>query len=63
MPAKHTIATERLLLRRWRDEDREPLAEMMADPDFNQYMPGPFERAESDAMYDRNLEHIEAHWR
>ena len=29
----------------------------MADPEFNRYMPGPFSRAASDVMFDRNLEH------
>jgi len=33
---------------------------MMADPEFNRYMPGPFDREESDAMYARNLSHFEA---
>jgi len=60
MPSVHSIKTERLLLRRWREEDREPFAEMMADPEFNRYMPGPFDRAVSDGMFDRNQERIES---
>jgi len=48
-----SITTERLLLRRWCEDDHEPFAEMMADAEFNRYMPGPFDRSESDAMIEQ----------
>jgi RimJ/RimL family protein N-acetyltransferase len=32
------IRTERLLMRRWRDEDREPFAAMNADPAVMEHM-------------------------
>lgn len=51
--------TERLILRHWRNSDREPFAEMNADPRVMEFMPALLTRAESDAMVDR----IEAHFR
>ena len=50
--------TERLLLRRWRDSDREPFAAMNADPDVVEHLQGPMSRDRSDDFVDR----IEAHW-
>jgi ribosomal-protein-alanine N-acetyltransferase len=47
------LRTERLLLRRWRPEDRKEFAEMNADPAVMEYFPAPMSRAESDAMVDR----------
>jgi RimJ/RimL family protein N-acetyltransferase len=47
------IRTARLLLRRWRDADREPYAAMNADPDVMRYFPAPLDRAASDASIDR----------
>jgi RimJ/RimL family protein N-acetyltransferase len=52
------VNTERLLLRRWRDEDRESFARMNADPLVMEYFPAPLTRAESDALVDR----IESHF-
>ncbi len=60
MSSMRTISTERLLLRGWREEDREPFAKMMANEEFNLYMPGPFDRSESDAMFDGIQEQIDA---
>jgi RimJ/RimL family protein N-acetyltransferase len=54
-----SITTERLLLRRWCEDDREPFAEMMADVEFNRYMPGPFDRSESDAMIEHFQDNFE----
>jgi RimJ/RimL family protein N-acetyltransferase len=34
------VRTDRLLLRQWRDEDVEPLAEIYAQPEFLEHMPG-----------------------
>jgi RimJ/RimL family protein N-acetyltransferase len=50
------ITTPRLLLRRWREEDRTALAALNADPVVMQHMPGVLTRAESDAMFERLLQ-------
>ncbi len=42
--------TERMLLRRWRDADREPFARMNADPRVMEHFPAPLTRAQSEAM-------------
>ena len=47
------LRTERLLLRHWREEDREPFAEMNADPEVMEHFPARLTRAESDAFLDR----------
>lgn len=47
------LRTERLLLRRWRDSDREPFAELNADPIAMEHFPSTLTRAESDALVDR----------
>ena len=47
------LVTERLLMRRWRESDREPFAAMNADPEVMRYFPGLMERAASDAFADR----------
>ena len=48
-----TLITERLLLRRWRAEDREPFALLNADPEVMRYFVRPLTREESDALIDR----------
>ena len=55
------IETERLILRAWRDADREPYAAMMADPAVATWLAGPFDRAESDARIDRSNAAIAEH--
>ncbi len=47
------MKTDRLLLRSWRDEDREPFAAMNADPAVMEYFPATLTRAQSDALADR----------
>jgi RimJ/RimL family protein N-acetyltransferase len=47
------LTTPRLLLRRWRDEDREPFAALNADPVVMEHFPAPLTRKESDALVDR----------
>jgi RimJ/RimL family protein N-acetyltransferase len=47
------LQTERLLLREWRDEDREPFARMNADPLVAEFLRGRLTRDESDALVDR----------
>ena len=39
-----SIRTDRLLLRRWRDEDLVPFAELNSDPDVMTYMPALLDR-------------------
>jgi ribosomal-protein-alanine N-acetyltransferase len=48
-----TLRTERLVLRRWRDEDRAPFAAMNADPRVMEHLLAPLTPAESDALVDR----------
>lgn len=47
------VRTERLLLRRWRDSDRAPFADLNADPEVMRYFPAPLDRAASDRSVDR----------
>ena len=58
MDGADRIETKRLLLRGWRDADREPFARMNADPRVMEYQPALLTRPESDALVDR----IEAHF-
>ena len=48
-----TIRTDRLALRAWRDEDREPFADMNADPVVMEHFVRRLDRARSDAFVDR----------
>jgi RimJ/RimL family protein N-acetyltransferase len=48
-----TLGTDRLILRRWKDEDRAPFAELNADPETLVFFPATLTRAESDAFVDR----------
>jgi RimJ/RimL family protein N-acetyltransferase len=48
-----TIRTERLLMRRWRESDREPFAALNADPETMKFFPETLDRAASDALVDR----------
>ena len=55
------IRTERLLLRRWRPEDREPFALMNADPLVVSFLPGPLAGRDSDALAARIENHFDEH--
>lgn len=55
------LRTERLLLRRWRDDDRAPFAALNADPRVTEFLPAPLSRADSDALVDRIEAHFAAH--
>src|ERR1700728_1945152 len=55
------IETERLLLRRWNEEDREPFYRMNADPRVMEFMPACMTRAESDLLFERINEHFREH--
>lgn len=56
--AGDVLRTSRLILRRWRGEDREPFFRMNSDPRVMQYFPACLKRPESDWLADR----IEAHF-
>ena len=49
----HVLRTSRVLLRQWRDDDREAFAAMNADPQVMEYFPAPLSRTQSDAMAER----------
>ncbi len=55
------LETHRLLLRRWRDSDREPFAALNADPRVMRFFPAMLSRAESDRAVDRIEAHFEKH--
>ena len=54
------IETKRLVLRRWREADREPFAELNGDPQTLVFFPSTLTRAESDAFVDRIEARFEA---
>ena len=56
-----TVTTARLLLRGWRESDRDPFAAMNADPEVARYLPTPLDRASSDALVDRMVDHWAEH--
>ena len=49
------LETPRLLLRRWQESDREPFAQMNADPVVMHYFAAPMTREQSDEAIDRYL--------
>ena len=53
------LSTDRLLLRQWRDSDREPFAVMNADPAVMEHFPALQTREMSDALIDRNIPEID----
>lgn len=55
------LRTDRLLLRRWRDGDREPFASLNADPVVVEHFPAPMTREQSDAFVDRIEAHFDEH--
>ena len=56
-----SLETERLSLRRWRDEDREPFARINRDPAVMEFFPALLSRAESDELVDRSEAHFQQH--
>ena len=54
----HEVRTERLLLRRWRDEDRAPYIAMNQDPAVMEHLQGLQSPEISNAFIDK----VEAHW-
>ncbi len=55
------IETERLILRRWRESDREPYGAMSADPAVMDWLGGTRPRGESAAQIDHFEARIEQH--
>lgn len=55
------IETARLILRPWRDADREPFARMNADPRVMEFFPACLSPTESDALADRADAHFKQH--
>lgn len=53
------LSTERLRLRRWREDDLEPFAALNADPETMRHFPGTMTRGESDALARRIATWIE----
>jgi len=61
MTLPQELGTDRLLLRRWRDGDREPFAAMNADPRVMEHFPAVLTPQETDAMIARIDEHFQRH--
>jgi RimJ/RimL family protein N-acetyltransferase len=61
MSLPREIRTDRLLLRRWRLEDREAFAAMNADARVMEHFPGLMSREQSDALIERIETHFENH--
>ena len=55
------MRTERLLLRPWQEEDREPFAAMNADPIVMEHFRSPLTRERSDALADHAQAHLAEH--
>ncbi|HZO35137.1 MAG TPA: GNAT family N-acetyltransferase [Gaiellaceae bacterium] len=55
------LETERLRLRRFRDEDRDIVARWNADPAFTEHLSGVQTREQSDAGFDRWQRHWDEH--
>ncbi len=58
MPDTPRLTTPRLILRPWQPADREPFAQLNADPQVMTYLPRLLTREQSDALADR----LEAHF-
>jgi RimJ/RimL family protein N-acetyltransferase len=55
------LETPRLILRRWRESDREPFAKMCADPLVMRHFPATLAREECDRLVDGILAHFDRH--
>jgi RimJ/RimL family protein N-acetyltransferase len=56
-----TIATQRLVLRRWRDDDLAPFAALNGDQTAMRFMPSVMTADETRAMVERIRAHFDAH--
>jgi RimJ/RimL family protein N-acetyltransferase len=61
MDADEIVTTERLILRHWRESDREPFARLNADPRVMEYMPRTLSEGESAALVERIEAHLRQH--
>jgi RimJ/RimL family protein N-acetyltransferase len=52
------IQTERLLLRRWKEDDREPFCRLNSDARVMEFFPECLTRAQSDSLVERINEHF-----
>lgn len=55
------LETDRLLLRRWNDADREPFFRVNSDPRVMEFFPRCLSRAESDQFIERIEAHFQKH--
>lgn len=55
------LRTERLVLRQWRDEDRDVWAAMNADPRVMEHFPSALDRATADDFVDRHRARLDEH--
>jgi RimJ/RimL family protein N-acetyltransferase len=55
------LATNRLILRRWRESDREPFRALNADPRVMEFFPARMTSEETDAAMIRIEQHFERH--
>jgi RimJ/RimL family protein N-acetyltransferase len=55
------LGTERLILRNWRAADRQPFAQMNADPLVMEFMPATLSNSESDLLMDKIEKHFQTH--
>lgn len=58
---ENALKTERLVLRRWRAEDRLPFQRMNADPRVMEFFPALLSAEESDALVGRIESHFDRH--
>jgi RimJ/RimL family protein N-acetyltransferase len=56
-----SLTTERLILRRWHEADREPFQALNADSRVMEFMPGVLPPEGSDAVFERIQRHFERH--
>lgn len=61
MDCADELRTERLLLRRWRFEDREPFSAINSDPMVMELLPSRFSREQSDSLAKRVEDHFAQH--
>jgi RimJ/RimL family protein N-acetyltransferase len=54
-----TLRTDRLVLRHWRDDDRDAWAALNADAEVRRHFPNVLDRAASDAELDRHAERLD----
>jgi RimJ/RimL family protein N-acetyltransferase len=55
------MTSERLILRHWRQSDREAFARLNADPRVMEFMPGILSKEESNSLADRIEAHFQQH--